>query len=182
MSRSSPAQALATAALAMYLLVTPTSRAQSPSESVVKAGFIYNFAKFTEWPPAALTAGGPVQFCMTGHDPQGVMTQAMEGKPLQGRALVVRRSVRPEDLRSCHIVYISDTDERRQGEALRAIRNLPVLSIGDAEGFAEVGGMIGLVAEGGRIQFEVNAEVTHAAGLKISSQLMRLARTVRGRT
>lgn len=182
MSCPFPAKALAMAALTLHLLVVPTSWGQSPSESVVKAGFIYNFAKFTEWPPAALAVGGSVQFCMTGPDPQGAVSQAMEGKPLQGRALVVRRNVRSDELRSCHIVYISDTDERRQGEALRAIRGLPVLSIGDAEGFAEVGGMIGLVAEGGRIQFEVNAEVAHAAGLKISSQLMRLARTVRGRT
>jgi len=93
----------------------------------------------------------------------------------------VRHHVRVDELRSCHIVYMTDTDERRQTEALRALRGLPVLTIGDAEGYAEVGGMIGLVGVGGRIQFEVNTDLAQAAGLKISSQLLRLARTVRGR-
>jgi hypothetical protein len=105
----------------------------------------------------------------------------MEGKPLQGRTLTVRHHVRVEELRHCHIVYITDTDERRQTEALRALRGLPVLTIGDGEGFSEVGGIIGLVVVGGRIQFEVHADVAQASGVKISSQLLRLARTVRGR-
>jgi hypothetical protein len=179
---TSPRKAWACGALVLQLLAGTACRAQAVSEPVVKAGFVYNFAKFTEWPPATLPNGGPVQLCLVAGDPQGAVAAAMDGKQLQGRALVVRRQVRPDELHNCHIVYLTDTDERHQGEALRAIRGLPVLSIGDGDGFAEVGGMIGLVAVGERIQFEVNADVARAAGLKISSQLLRLARTVRGKT
>lgn len=159
----------------------PACRAQGVTEPLVKAGFVYNFAKFTEWPAGSIAAGAAVQLCLTAGDPLGAVAQAIDGKPLQGRAVVVRRQVRLEELRHCHIVYITDTDERRQSDALRALRGLPVLSVGDGDGFAEVGGMIGLLSEGGRIQFEVNSDVAQAAGLKISSQLLRLARTVRGR-
>jgi hypothetical protein len=181
---------MAGAALALLPLAgrfAPAAQAQSlgagaaVSEPLVKAGFVYNFAKFTEWPAAALPSTGPVVLCLTASDALGAVSQVMEGKALQGRTLTVRHHVRVDELRSCHIVYMTDTDERRQTEALRALRGLPVLTIGDAEGYAEVGGMIGLVGVGGRIQFEVNTDLAQAAGLKISSQLLRLARTVRGR-
>jgi len=157
------------------------ARAAGPSEPAVKAGFVYNFAKFTEWPPSALPTTGSVLLCMLGGDPQGAVAGAIEGKLLQGRTLTVRRQTKVDELHTCQIVYLTEVDERRQTEALRAIRGLPVLSIGDADGFAEVGGMIALVAVGERIQFEVNSDAAHGSGLKISSQLMRLARAVRGK-
>ena len=174
--------ALHGAVLSLLLAAGLPAAGQQAAEPVVKAGFVYNFAKFIEWPPAAMPAGQPVQLCLTGTDAQALVAAVFEGKVLQGRALAVRRQVRPEELRGCHIVYVTETDERRQSEVLRALRGQPVLTVGDGEGFAEVGGMIGLLVEGGRVQFEVNTEVASAAGLKISSQLLRLARQVRGRS
>lgn len=168
--------------LSLLLAIGLPAAAQQAAEPVVKAGFVYNFAKFTEWPLAAMPAGQPVQLCLAGTDAAVVPAAVFEGKVLQGRTLAVRRPTRPEELRSCHIVYLADTDERRQSEVLRALRGLPVLTVGDGEGFAELGGMIGLLVEGGRVQFEVNTEAAQAAGLKISSQLLRLARQVRGRS
>jgi hypothetical protein len=170
------------AAFLVLLAFAAGSPSQPVSEAVVKAGFVYNFAKFTEWPAGTWAAGsGTVQLCLTGADPQGAVSAAFDNKPLQGRNLSVRRNVRLDELRGCHILYVNDPDERRQAEALRTVRGLPVLTIGDNDGFSELGGMIGLVSVGDRIQFEVNTDVAHAAGLKISSQLLRLARTVRGR-
>ena len=107
---------------------------------------------------------------------------AIEGRTLQGRVMNVKRNPRAEELKSCQIVYVTDPDERRQSEVLRAVRNQPVLTIGDVDGFAEMGGMIGLGATGGRVTFEINNEAAQAAALKFSSQLLRLATTVRGRT
>ena len=104
------------------------------------------------------------------------------GAPLQGRSIAVRRSVRSDEIRNCAIVFVTDVDEHRQAEALRTLRGLPVLTIGDAEGFADAGGVIGLVAADERIQFEVNLEAAQHASLKINSQLLKLARAVKGRT
>jgi hypothetical protein len=155
--------------------------AQSSSEPAVKAGFVYNFAKFTEW-PAGVLGGTQISLCLIGGDPLGAVQTLLDGKPLQGRSVVVRHNVRAEEARGCGIVFITDVDERRQSDALRALRGLPVLTIGDGDGFVDAGGMIGLVTADDRIQFEVNLDPSQRAGLKINSQLLKLARAVKGRT
>lgn len=153
--------------------------AQGASEPAVKAGFVYNFAKFTEWPPGAIP-GSQVSVCLVGADPLGAVSALLDGRPLQGRTIMVRRQVRGEDIKTCSIVFITEVDERRQAEALRAVHGLPVLTIGDADGFIDAGGQIGLVAADNRIQFEVNLEAAQRVGLKINSQLLKLARAVKG--
>jgi hypothetical protein len=175
--------------LALYLcgLGWPMqARPQAVSVQAVKAGFVYNFAKFTDWPPGPSTSagaatGGQAQLCLLGPDPQGAVAATVGGKTLQGREITVRSKVRLEDLSDCTILYLTDVDERRQAEALRAVRGAPVLTVGDADGFVDAGGMIGLLTVGDRIQFEIQSDLAAAAGLRISSQLLRLARTVRGR-
>ena len=154
-------------------------RAQSSSEPAVKAGFVYNFAKFTEWPPGAL-ASTQISVCPLGADPLGAVQGLLEGRPLQGRSVTVRRNVRGDDLKSCTLVFVTDVDERRQADALRTLRGLPVLTVGDADGFVDAGGMIGLLVADDRIQFEVNLDAAQRAGLRINSQLLRLARSVKG--
>ena len=119
---------------------------------------------------------------MVGPDPQGAVSGGIEGRALQGRSVSIKRNPRTDELKSCQIVYVTDLEERRQVEALRAVRGLPVLTIGDVEGFSEVGGMIGLGATAGKVSFEINNEAAQAVGLKISSQLLKLATNVRGRT
>ena len=171
----------AIATLLMLGALSAPAGAQSSSEPAVKAGFVYNFAKFTEWPAGAI-AGPQISVCLVGADPLGAVSALLDARPLQGRTIVVRRQVRGDDIKTCSIVFITDVDERRQTEALRAVQGLPVLTIGDAEGFADAGGMIGLVAADNRIQFEVNLDPAQRAGLKIHSQLLKLARAVKGRT
>jgi hypothetical protein len=172
-------RASVTALLALAAVVP--AWAQSSSEPVVKAGFVYNFAKFAEWPAGALN-GAQIGLCLIGADPLGSVFAVLEGRTLQGRTLAVRRNVRIDELKTCAIVFITDVDERRQSDALRALRGLPVLTVGDADGFADAGGMIGLVTADDRIQFEVNLDPAQRAGLKINSQLLQLARAVKGRT
>ncbi len=167
-------------ALALSAGLAAAAGSQEASELAVKAGFVYNFAKFTGWPSNAL--GPQVKLCLPGGDPMGSVRQLLDGRPLQGRPLSVVRNVPNVDLGTCNIVYITDVDERRQADVLRAVRDLPVLTIGDLEGFATQGGVIGLVASDDRVQFEVDLEASQRAGLQINSQLLKLARTVRGRT
>ena len=176
-----PFKWLAAAAVAVVVCLRgPPAQAESSADAVVKAGFVYNFAKFTEWPAGALS-GSQISLCLVGGDPLGAVSSLLEGKPLQGRTLAVRRNVRGDEIKGCSIVYLTDVDERRQNDALRALRGLPVLTIGDAEGFADAGGMIGLVSADDRIQFEVNIDTSQRAGLKINSQLLKLARSVKGK-
>jgi YfiR/HmsC-like len=152
----------------------------APTEAALKAGFVYNFGKFTEWPAQALPTA-QVQLCVVGSDGQGMAaTAAVDGRALQNRTVRVRRGPRPDELKTCQIVYVTDADERRATEVLRQLRGQPVLTVGDIDGFTDLGGMIGLGMTAGRVHFDINHEAVQAAGLRLSSQLLRLARNVKG--
>ncbi|MBI2289051.1 MAG: YfiR family protein [Betaproteobacteria bacterium] len=153
-----------------------------PSEYAVKAAFIFNFAKFTEWPTAASGATrGQIVLCAFVGAPYGAALAAIDGKSVQGRIMRVRRGVRPDEIKSCHMMFIAEPEERRIPELLRVVKGSPVLTVGDVDGFAEAGGMIGLINADNRVQFEINNEAAQRANLKISSQLLRLARLVKER-
>lgn len=170
----------------LFLLVgglgglSAAAQGSASPEAAIKAGFVYNFGKFTEWPSQALPAGQLV-LCVVGPDAQGAIATAIEGRVLQGRVLSVRRQGRGDDVKACQIVYVTDADERRLTDVLRQVRNQPVLTVGDVDGFVDAGGMIGLGVNAGRVSFEINHEAALASGLKLSSQLLKLATAVRGR-
>jgi len=105
----------------------------------------------------------------------GGALEAIDGKPVQGRNLRIKRAVRPDEIRSCHVLFVPESEEKSISELLRAAGALPVLTIGDVEGFAEGGGAIGFVSRDDRVQFEINPDAANRANLKISSQLLRLA-------
>ncbi len=149
-----------------------------PSEASLRVGFVYNFGKFTEWPAQSLPAG-QVMLCLAGPDVQGAVA-TIEGRVIQGRTVRVRRVSRPDELKGCQMAYLTDLDERRVTDLLRAVRGQPVLTVGDVEGFVDLGGMIGLGLSAGRVHFDINQEAVQAGGLKLSSQLLRLARAVKG--
>lgn len=154
----------------------------APSEYAVKAAFIYNFAKFTEWPPApGAGARDPIVLCAFAGESYDAALASIDGKSVQGRTLRVTRGARPIEIKSCHMLFIAASEERRIPELLRAAAKSPVLTIGDTDGFAEGGGMIGLINADNRVQFEINHEATQRANLKIGSQLLRLARLVKER-
>ncbi len=155
--------------------------AQAPSEFQVKAAFLYNFAKYLEWPPETFAArDAPITFCIVGNDLFGPALTGIEGRKAQGRVIHVRRGVALEDLRSCHIAFVANSDERRLGVTLAGAAGLPVLTVSDIEGFAEAGGGIGFVSADQRVQFEVNAQTLQRSNLKLSSEVLKLARVVIG--
>jgi len=104
---------------------------------------------------------------------------AIEGKPVQGRDVKIKRNPTAAEAGDCNILYVGDEEPRRAQGALQAVRNSPVLTVSDAEGFADTGGVIGLVYADNRIQFEVNLAAAQRAGLKIASQVLKLARAVK---
>ena len=167
----------------LVLLLQPVGYAvgETPSEYQIKAGFLYNFAKFTDW---GTSVGGLRDsnffLCIIGKDPFGPALGAIEGKVVYGQRLKVKVSVPLDELRGCHMLYVSDSEERHLPSILKALKNLPVLTVSDIEGFVDAGGMVGLVLADNRILFDINLSAVNAANLKISSQLLRLARSVSG--
>lgn len=168
------------AAAVLFTWALPANAQSSGlTEYQVKAAFIFNFAKFTDWPDASRDASLTV--CIAGRDPFGNALSSFDGRNVGGREFRIRRIGTSEDLRGCHIVYITQSEERRLSNYLHAALNHPILTVSDIEGFVDSGGMIGLVVADERVQFDVNLTPTHAASLKLSSQVLRLARNVNGR-
>ena len=155
-------------------------QSESPSEYLVKAAFLYNFAKFVEWPPDAFPdPTSPFIFGIVGDDPFDDELNAMiSEKSLSGRRFVVRRFRRGEDLRHCHVLFISASEKKFLKLILESVRGSSVLTVADADGFARQGGMIGFVLQESRVRLEVNPQVAGRSRLKISSKLLALARIV----
>lgn len=157
------------------LFSAAAATADPPSEAAVKAAFVYNFAKFVEWPETTSTKGA-MTLCVAGTRPELATSLAeLEKKLVQGRALAVKNNVIAADLDTCQVLYIGDDARTLAGQA-RGRAGL--LTVSDMPGFARSGGMIGLFTEGERVRFEINPRSAEAAGLKVSSQLMKLARVV----
>jgi hypothetical protein len=154
-----------------------TSRAD---EYRVKAAFLYNIARFVDWPSAAFADGGaPVVVCVLGVDPFGAaLDDALQGRTVKGRPVTIRRS---HDLATgCHVVFIAFSEHKRVEDIIDRLGSTPVLSISEVDRFTQRGGIIGLTMEGAYVRFDINATAADRARLTMSARLLALASSVRG--
>lgn len=154
--------------------------AQEVSEAQVKAAFVYNFARFTEWPPAAFAAPdapiiiGVVEDASFAH----TLEQTVKGKQINGRGIRVKPITSDADLKGrLHVVYLPSSSGR---STLAALAGASVLTVGDSENFIRAGGMIRLYVQDTHVRFAINPDSAERARLKLSSRLLALARIVRG--
>lgn len=164
----------------MLLLSGVRAQPVAAGEYQVKAAFLYNFAKFVEWPSSSFSdASAPFQICVFGRDPFGEeLRNITSEKTVNGRKLEVHPGVDLLRARGCHILFIASSVETPASQIFAALRGASVLTVGDTKGFAEQGGMINFVLENERVQFEVNRKAAEEAGLKISSKLLSVAKFV----
>jgi YfiR/HmsC-like len=172
---------LALGLITLTLTLARTQAQPSLTEAQAKAGFILNFARYVEWPATAFgSREAPVLACLLERDALVGALTALEGRLVQGRPLKVRRSLSAEDTQGCHLVFIGEAEERRIVPLLRALAGQPVLTVGDADRFVDLGGAIGIVLGEERLQFEVNRAALEQAQLKAGASLLKLARSVVG--
>ncbi len=151
----------------------------SAQEYEVKAAFLYNFAKFVEWPPTA-DGKAPLIILVFGRNPFGAaLERTVSGKAIGDRLLVVRRTSRVQELMPCHLLFIGAEQNQRMPEILKAIGEGGVLTVSEMEDFLELGGTVELVLDDNKVRFAVNLEAARRSGLKISSKLLSLARAVK---
>lgn len=163
--------------LAIGLMLSSShALAQVTPEYRAKAGFLYNFIAFTEWPS---TVGSPLTLCVYGADPFGDELNALQGKNVGGRSLATRRVSSLEQLKSCQVVFIASSAMNELPRILETLQGEPVLTIADTPGALDAGVGINMALRQGKIAFEVNLEVTRTAQLNLSSKLLRLASRVR---
>lgn len=154
----------------------PTSK---PTEYQVKAAYLYNFGKFIRW-PAATGKNNSFAICVVGRDPFGPTLDAtLAGETIDGRKVIPLRLARAQDALECRILFISESESGRLNETLAALGKAGVLTVSDMPQFTQRGGMIQFVLEGDRVRFEVNLSAAQRVGLSPSSELLKVATTVR---
>ena len=157
---------------------SPAAAAES-REYLLKAAFLYNFAKFTTWPAEAFPGPQtPLRVCILGEDAFGAAMESIEGKSVKQRPLAVIRITQVSDAERCHILFVGTSEEARLRAILDDLHERPILTISDMPNFARAGGTINLKTVDDQIQFDINVDAANAADLKLSSKLLRLANIV----
>ncbi len=150
-------------------------------EYQLKAAFIYKFATYIRWPATGSAhAVTPFVIGVIGRDPFGrALNDVVQGERVQGRVIEIRKLGRLEEALRCEVLFVSSSERAKLHDVFATLRGAPVLTVGDMDQFAELGGMINLVTtEDNHIRFDINKGAIDRAGLKASSQLLGLARAV----
>ena len=148
------------------------------TDVAVKAAFLYNFAKFAEWP--ALPAGAHIVACVVGDDRiAAALVDTVRGQEIGGHAFEVLRPQDSVTWRVCQLLFVADAEIQRSAAGLGAIKSLPILTVSDGKGFAEAIGIIEFYVEGGRMRFAINVDAAERSGLRVSSRLLGLAKVIR---
>lgn len=167
--------------LALLCVGVPALRAdegQQP-EYRVKAAYLYNFAKFVDWPSSSFPSqASPFTVCVIGRNPFGNELDQLVGRSVRQRRLAVRHIGRVEEAGACQILFVSGSERGELTRILGAARARGVLTVSDMGNFAASGGMIGLITREDRVHFNINLRAIRQAGLKISAQVLKLATSV----
>jgi hypothetical protein len=161
-------------------LSVSTARAEVSREYELKAAFLFNFAQFTQWPTNAFAGPDkPLVIGILGLDPFGsALEDIVRGETIQGRRLVVERYRRVEEIQTCHILFISQSESSRLESHLKALQNRPILTVSDIEDSAFRGVMIRFVTQSNKIRLRINLDALEAAHITVSSKLLRAADVV----
>lgn len=144
-------------------------------ETKVKVAYIYNFTKFIEWPD---DDSEPIRICVIGNDPIRTMLGELSNREVKGRQLRIMRVKDLNSMPSCHLLFISRSEESQVPNILQRLQGTRVLTVSDIPQFAKRGGMISFTTEKERVKIEINQRTVRQAGLKVSAKLLEIARVV----
>lgn len=169
-------------AAALLLLLSPhTSMAEGKrlDEYEVKAAYLYNFAKYVDWPANSLPAdAATMTYCVIGTGPMNSPVRTLEGKLARNRRVKVREQTQNDDLGGCHILFINGTLNGQINRILASAAGRSILTVSDVKGFTTTGGIIEFMPVGDKIRFQINHRSAKQANLRISSRLLSLATNV----
>lgn len=180
--RSSTQSVIIAVLVAFSVSASLAAEVAAPSEYELKAVLIYNFIKFTEWPPAKLAKSDePFIIGILGKDPfGGALDKVVEGDTLYDKPVVVRRYARVDDVVASHALFISFSEEQSITAVLKLLdgQGASILTMSETENFAKRGGVIELKKEHKKVVFGINLIAANRAGLNISAQLLKIAKDV----
>ena len=169
--------------MAVQLLASTGSAAQGTSEPALKALFLFNFVKFTEWPAEALSPNSVLRMCVLGDQEVGTaLEDVVKNHQVDGHSLIVTRVNVDGALTSCHVLYVTGIDRRRSAQLIERVKGASVFTVSDLDAFAAFGGVGQLFPENGKMRFALNPASAQRAGLRISAKLLALAKVVKDET
>lgn len=166
--------------LALLVAVPVGAAPKLTHEYDLKAAFMFHFAQFVEWPSKAMPEKNtPFTIGIFGNDPFGKSLDDMVGsEAVRGHKLVVRRFQNISQIDSCHILFVSPSEQAQLDQILSRLRGRSVLTVGETKDFAQRSGIIGFVIAEKRLRLAVNLAAANAAKLTISSKLLRQSEIV----
>lgn len=167
--------ALLVAGIAGLSVAVAAAAADELPEYRLKAAFVHNFIMFTEWPA---TTGSVLNICITGTDPFGSEIDALQGKAVGARSLMIQRKSGGESLKACQVVYFSPSVIETLPRLLASVRGQATLTIADSPGAMRQGVALNMAVQRNKVSFEANVLAARSAGLLLSSKLLRLATEV----
>ena len=168
------------AACSMWLAV-PVCQAQPKAapEYQIKAAFLYNLLQFIEWPEQAFKdAGSPLVICVYDDKATGSAFDSYRTEKIRGRQLVFKRYDDMQAGPDCHILFINTQDRKMLADIAARAVGRSILTVGEADGCARLGCIINFFTADNKLRFEINPEAAKRAGLKLSSEILKVAKIV----
>jgi hypothetical protein len=167
-------------ALTLVMTAAPAFAGQSTSASELKAAFVFNFVRFTDWPADVIPAGAPIVTCLLEDGAiADTLRQLVKGRTVGTHGVEARVVSRDEARRGCHVLYVSGLDLKRSDELVASLQDSAILTISDDERFAERGGIANFFIQNDNMGFAVNILALQRARLQLSAKVLALARIVR---
>jgi hypothetical protein len=168
----------------LFIFLSPTNSFGEPkgySEYKIKAGYIYNFARFIKWPEQSFE-NHPNSFllCLIEGDPFASQFDKVKGKSITGKKLTIKRLSSQGNLKQCQILFIPTTKRKNMRAIIKSLKNSHVLTVGEVQGFHKLGGMVGLIKKDNQVKLEINLQATKKKELRINAKLLEIATIVNG--
>lgn len=171
--------------LAVSVLAAPEKVVETPalSEYQIKALFLFNFAKYVDWPADAFqNESTPIVIGVVGQDSFGDNFQKITtGKSINGRPVLIKHVTNAEEYKTCHILFVSASEKDRLASILDAVKDSAVLTVGETDGFLSEEGIINLTKKANKVRLEINLKAAQKARLQLSSRLLTVADVVLGK-
>lgn len=151
------------------------------TEYRIKALYLFNFAKETEWAAFCFPSSStPMIIAIVGEDPfGGVIDGALAGKKIGSRSIVIKRFDTVDDIDMCHILFVSESEQKNMDRVVEAAKFWYALTVADFRPFAEKGGIINFIIQNERIRIEYNPAAARDSFIKVSPEIRRVAKVVK---
>jgi len=175
-----PVVAVRTSLVFLVFSLALPAQSSSSAEYLAKANFLAAFPNFIDWPDSAFASPqASILLCVRGDFAFGTsLAELTRGRSIHGRSLEVRLIRKDEDLRSCHIVFVSHSESKRYGKLLQSLDGASILTVGETSDFLAAGGTVAFSVKGKSLQFEISLPHANTAHLRISSHMLALAHRV----